>query len=338
LEYHKRRPNAISEQTKPGDNVKRTLKKLANDLKNTTRHPFVDAEQFAKIATRLERYSKKLVKELNTKKEEYVSRGGNEAIERRISELFEGKIGRPYCAERLREVYEEWKKRHDEHRPLSRENSEDEGVEKYGDLVIWFQLIEKAKESIKPIIFITNDSDWMQEKKEGKTLGPHPHLINEMDTKASVQFYVYRGDEFIRHAGRYLGKVISQEVIKEARETLYAGLTTFDVYKAIQEAGREHQAQFRSMQRAIQEGVSLPAFDVYKAIQEAGREYQAQFRSMQRAIQEGVSLPAFDLYKAIQEAVRGYVTSMGLTSGEETDSSGREEEEALEEENNHPED
>jgi len=289
LECHKRRPNAISEQTKPVNNVKRTLEKLANDLKNTTRHPFVDDEQFVKIATRLSTYSKRLVKELDAKKKEFLSQGGNEAIERRISELFEGKIGKPYCAERLREVYEEWNKRHDEHRPPCRKESK--GVGKYGDFVIWSQLIEKAKEAAKPIIFITNDlNDWMQERKEGKTLGPHPDLVNEMDTEASVQFYVYRGDEFIRHAGPYLGKEISQEVIEEAREMLYASLTTFDPYKAIQAAGREYQAQFESIQRAIEGGM------------------------------------------------RVYLTLMNLTGGEETDSSGPEEEESFEEENNRPED
>jgi len=253
LEYHKRRPNAISEQTQPASNVKRTLEKLANDLKNTTRHPFVDDEQFAKIARRLERYSKRLAKELDANKGEYLSQGGNEAIERRISELLEGKIGRPYCVKRLREVYEEWKMRHDEHRPLCHE--ENKGVAKYGDFVIWSQLIDKAKEAAKPIIFITNDSDWMQERKEGKTLGPYPDMINEMDTEAGVQFYVYRGDEFIRHAGSYLGKVISQELIEEAREMLYESLTTFDVYKAIQAAWQDYLAPFKSFQRAIQEAV-----------------------------------------------------------------------------------
>jgi len=296
LEYRKRLPNAISEQTKPINKVKDTLEGLAEDLRNTTRHPFVDDELFAKIATRLERYSKKLTKELEAKKKEYLSRGGNEAIEKRISKLFGGKIGRPYCAEKLREIYEEWKKRHDEGRPLCRK--ERNGVDKYGDLVIWFQLIDKAKGAPKPIIFITNDSDWLQEKKKGKTPGPHPDLINEMDTEAGVQFYVYRADKFMEYASRYLKKKIPQEVIEEAQEEPHVDLTLLDVYKAFQIAAQKRQAQLRSIQRASQEAVS----------------------------------PAF-VYKAFQELLRAFQTQMSPASEEETNSSGPEEED-----NNHPED
>ena len=42
----------------------------------------------------------------------------------------------------------------------------EEDIKKYGDLILWYQIIDKAKESKKPIILISGDvkEDWWLEK------------------------------------------------------------------------------------------------------------------------------------------------------------------------------
>lgn len=91
----------------------------------------------------------------------------------------------------------------------------------YGDLLIWFQMIDKAKQSKMPIIFITDDnkSDWWYETK-GSTLGPYPELIDEMYTKAQVAFYMYRSNQFMEYAHKILQEDVKKSAIDEVKSML----------------------------------------------------------------------------------------------------------------------
>ena len=89
----------------------------------------------------------------------------------------------------------------------------------YGDLILWHQIIDKAKNEEKPIIFVSDDKkdDWWWEVK-GKTVGPRPELITEMQYEAGVQFYMYKTDRFVGYAGEYLKIQVDQGVVDEVQE------------------------------------------------------------------------------------------------------------------------
>src|SRR5258706_533380 len=93
------------------------------------------------------------------------------------------------------------------------------GFKKYGDGVLWFQVIEYAKSQKKPIILVTDDQkdDWWRIEK-GKTLGPRPELITEISTKAKVAFYMYNASQFLKYAKDFLGLHVKQEAIEEIKE------------------------------------------------------------------------------------------------------------------------
>ena len=61
----------------------------------------------------------------------------------------------------------------------------------YGDLILWFQIIDYAKEKKCPIIFVTNDvkEDWWQQEKDDKTKDtPRHELLYEFKDKTSQNF------------------------------------------------------------------------------------------------------------------------------------------------------
>src|SRR5215469_4097831 len=94
-----------------------------------------------------------------------------------------------------------------------------QGFKKYGDGVVWYQVIDFAKSTKKPIILITDDQkdDWWRIEK-GETLGPRPELAAEIGSKAKVSFYMYNASQFLKYAKEFLGLQVKQEAIEEVRD------------------------------------------------------------------------------------------------------------------------
>jgi hypothetical protein len=157
-------------------------------------------------------------KELEKSEEKHPALIDNDAVRERITTLFDGKVGEPYSAQKLEEICQGGGKRYQRKMPPGYLDSVKGGTDQYGDLIIWFQLIDKAKESKKPLIFITDDKkeDWWCRFK-GKTVGPRPELIAEMVKEAEVSFYMYQSDQFMEYAQKYLKRSQNKEAIDEVR-------------------------------------------------------------------------------------------------------------------------
>ena len=83
---------------------------------------------------------------------------------------------------------------------------------KYGDLIIWRQLLAQARETkAAGVLFVTSDQkdDWWW-IDHGRTLGPHPELVNEMETAADVKlFWMYSAKSFANLAGQFTSTRVS---------------------------------------------------------------------------------------------------------------------------------
>src|SRR5208337_899092 len=100
--------------------------------------------------------------------------------------------------------------------PGYKDEQQKEGQRRFGDVVLWFQLLDIAKERKKPVIFVTADSkeDWWT--KEGR---PRPELIHEMFLDAKVTFHMYKPAQFVTYAGKFLDlKKEAKSVEKAATE------------------------------------------------------------------------------------------------------------------------
>ena len=221
LEYHQRRLDVIAQQEKAYENIEGELTKTIDSLRDrllSDKHPFVeDADQLVK---KIEKLFKETLERLGKYKEDCISLIEDDKIKNRITKLFDGKVGSAFKTERLEEIYKEGKKRYENKIPPGYEDAKSkEDNKKYGDLLIWLQVIEKAKAKKKPIILITDErkDDWWL-KSKGKIIGPRPELIDEISSKANVSFYMYRVDQFLDHVRKFLDKQVQDESIEEVRE------------------------------------------------------------------------------------------------------------------------
>jgi len=130
----------------------------------------------------------------------------------RLEALFETKTGEGYPDSMLKEIFEEGARRYEQRIPPGYKDDKKAEPDKYGDLLIWFQLIDKAKVEQKPIIFVTRDAKedwWLQHREE--SFGPRPELRQEMAVKAGVQFYMYTAPRFFEFANLFFNVTSATE-------------------------------------------------------------------------------------------------------------------------------
>ncbi len=200
-------------------------------------------------------------------------------------------------------------------------NKKDEG--KYGDFILWKQVLGFATTNPKPIIFVTGDkkSDWWV-KKNDKPDSPHPELRREFQEVVKQPFWMYSPECFLKLAKEKLLIEIDPRSIEEANTIANAEFDgeSFDeqVDEAIQQesgtarlAGRNPNIFGGSeLQRIIEQSRIAPDllksitnsnFGLSSKLTEASRLAgmdSNMFRSeLQRIIEQGRIAP--DLLKSI---------------------------------------
>lgn len=146
----------------------------------------------------------------------------------KVTELFAGKVGAKPAAERIAAIHKEGNDRYAKKIPPGFEDAKKaaEGGDKFGDLVIWMEMIEKAKADKRPIIFVTDDgkSDWWHIHR-GRKMGPHPALIEEFLAATGQEFHIYELLQFLRYAA-ITGSEIKEESVQKIADSLVAGAET----------------------------------------------------------------------------------------------------------------
>jgi hypothetical protein len=128
------------------------------------------------------------------------------ALETALSDLYKGKTGPAYDDRRSREIYADGEERYKSRIPPGFEDSKKSVPDRFGDLVLWYQILDQAKAVTRPIILVTDDQkdDWWlrvidRQQTDGAkiVIGPHPHLIREMRTVAGQRLWMYIMSDFI---------------------------------------------------------------------------------------------------------------------------------------------
>ncbi len=220
LEYQKNRLPIIAKQLEVYDEIQDLVEdskiKFKNKLDSLGKHPYIKADNLTKIMQKACTAIKKNLKKLKQGHPDLLQ---HDNLRDALDTLLADKLGLPYSQEKLNEIYNLGNQRYKQEIPPGYEDKKKEGIEKYGDLILWFQIIDKAKETNKPIILVTDDrkEDWWTRLK-GKTIGPKSELVDEMLSKAGVSFYLYQTDPFMENAQKFLEKQVNKKAINEVRE------------------------------------------------------------------------------------------------------------------------
>lgn len=219
-EFFRNRLGVTSGQAEEYQKALKQIDNLYSILINKTKHPCVEGE----IVQNLNELRPQLEAQLNEKYKTLVSRLNNDEILIYIENLLKGKVVSQFDEAKIQLLSTEGDQRYQKEIPPGykdgkKDNSGDP-LRKYGDLIIWKQLIEYAKNESKPIVFITDDrkEDWWLEQN-GKKIGPRPELIEEFRNDTKQLFWMYPVERFVEKAFEALNTPVSKEAIEEIIET-----------------------------------------------------------------------------------------------------------------------
>jgi hypothetical protein len=230
--YEKIKEDALLIIKKDIQSIENKLTDFSNKTKKTDIHPYVDVTITKAICDKLEVFSseyklfeKEIENEFKKREEEIKSLEKKDIIFDELNRVF--KVGKKYSYSKIQEIVIEGEKRFNLKIPPGYKDGigrrEKEGIQKYGDLIIWKQIIDLSIENKAPVIFITNDvkEDWCYSDKRGnenRIVQPKEDLIFEFFENTNFNFWMYSFSQFIYKANEFLGADITDETIQEVIE------------------------------------------------------------------------------------------------------------------------
>jgi hypothetical protein len=221
LEYHNNRANVESDLLKAQSNIRKETERAINDILAAcaaNRHPFLADE----VSKRVEQFSKaafKLLRNADASDAERL-RERMQSVQQKLESAFSN-IGKPFSATELDAICLEGKVRYEKRIPPGFLDNPKDASEKakYGDFVLWKQMITQSKTTERPVLLVTNDrkEDWWWLGRGGKMLGPLPQLRVEFEQESTQQYYSYTMEGFVKYAvPRFLNRRPSKRAEEDA--------------------------------------------------------------------------------------------------------------------------
>jgi PIN domain-containing protein len=223
-EFQRRRldvqQHALDAYDKITEELQTILNQARNKLNQYRAHPVIDIDrEFSALEMYLVDFEKRMANARSKHPTDELA-----ASFARVTDLFAGCVGSKPTEERLAAIRKEGEDRYAKKIPPGFEDAKKgaDAGDKFGDLIIWKEMIEKAKAEKRSIIFITDDgkSDWWH-IHHGKKLGPHPFLVEEFLATTGEQFHIYELPQFLRYSVE-TGSAIQPDAVQSIAETMIA--------------------------------------------------------------------------------------------------------------------
>jgi len=214
LEYNRNRYEVIADQQKTYKELTDKIAQIQKDLQTSNKPPFLSESVHKKLDNAFEEVNSEVAESIH----KYSNYLRKDPIYEQLSELFKSKITEPFTDKELKEIYKEGEERYKVKTPPGYEDEKTKtGAVKYGDLVLWKQVIKKAKEEKVPVIFITDErkKDWWWKIKDGRNMGPRHELIEEIKSVAEVDFHMYSSIRFLSYGQDFLKVLVDKVALEE---------------------------------------------------------------------------------------------------------------------------
>jgi len=217
-EFYRRRFDVIHTQEKSHNEILELLNKAEQEISKK-----FDAKDILKKITG----SCKVIRsEIEKSKKRDCDWLTKDKIETELNKVFKGKVGNAFDNAKLTEIYKNGQERYEKDIPPGYEDKKKDkddktATRKFGDLIIWFQIIEQAKSDKKPVILVTDEQkeDWWWKINGTTTIGPRHELRKEIKEQAGVEFYMYQSEQFMKHAGEYLKVKFDTKLIEQVKKS-----------------------------------------------------------------------------------------------------------------------
>lgn len=261
-EFHANRPKVILDQSKAYDETLKSLEvvraEAINSLGGSDRHPFIRRQELLRAVTGPIEAEIANVKRLQEEHGTHASRASEvDARWEALTLLYEKRVGTPLDDSAVAILHAEADRRYEQKIPPGFMDAGKSAPEKYGDFVLWSQILSHFEKSKADVVFVTDDQkpDWWR-IVSGRTLGAHPLLRREFFNRTGRRIHFYSSDEFVTHFANFLKIDIDEEAREEVeRISSTVSATTSlpqppaDYYRTQQEGAlsyREHEERQRS--------------------------------------------------------------------------------------------
>lgn len=144
-----------------------------------------------------------------------------------LLELFNGKTGTPYSSKDKEKIEKEGEERYSKKIPPGYKDAKKED-NKFGDLLVWKEILQYAKSNNVDIIYVTQDKkeDWWN-ICEGITIGPRVELRKEFYDETNQRFHMYTLTSFLSYYNEHKGISIDKSALDEIEQVDKETLDTY---------------------------------------------------------------------------------------------------------------
>lgn len=225
-EYHNNRETVIDHVYGLEGIISRQVNNSFDALKKTyrseySRNPFLSAEAWEK---KLDKIKESLIKYVVSCYKGAPDIRDEDIILSELNQLYSGRIGSGLTDDELKKIYEEGKIRYATEVPpgykdqTDKKNRGDRHL--YGDLIIWKEIIRKAKTDKKSMFFVTEDlkEDWMR-IVNGEKRGPRWELMREFYNETVGQRVIIMSlDRFVSFIHDLPDYAVKPKTIREVED------------------------------------------------------------------------------------------------------------------------
>lgn len=230
--YNPLKDNYLQDTKKSIDKIIKNIEDLKNNTKKEDKHPFIEQKIIDDFVSKTEKFKtdyvefeKTTTKLLEEQIEKIKAIKQDDIVLNSFTKYF--KVGRKYNYSEIIEIIKEGKLRYEYQIPPGYKDIDDKekiGIQIFGDLIIWKQIIEFAKDTKKPILLIVDDlkQDWCEkDKKNSERIElPNFDLIREMFDIAGVPIWFYSLPQFLHFSMVYLKSKINDNLIDTIAEEI----------------------------------------------------------------------------------------------------------------------
>jgi len=311
LEYQRRRLGVIRDEKHIFIKIDQILKKIETVFESDFKELSL-GKRFPALNSKTDKLNSDVKKLINSYKKSvnYLDKNqpcvrSHDPIRDQLNQIFENKIGNiPENQEFLDKIFKEGEERYKTKTPPG---YDDDGKSKqednvfmfsglkyerrYGDLIIWKQIIEKSSdENVNSVILVTDDAkdDWwyILDSRGKKQIGPRAELREEICKKSNINlFTMYNTADFLESGKEILNVDVSDESITDAGrkfvDNIITNSTSPDItygnMKAVIDALKSSGAGAVTLSNAYKE--ILKKQDIYKTIS-TNKDYENIMRAL----------------------------------------------------------
>ena len=230
-----------------------------------------------------------------------------DSILKKLLLLFDSKVGQPFDEQKLQNSYKEAEDRYKLSKPPGFIDAKDKQDErKYGDFILWKQILEFAKKESRPIIFITGEKkpDWWS-KKNNKIISPHLDLRREFNEYVQQPFWMYQTQDFLPEAKKQLMVEIDPKSIEETNTIADIQLVDEQEGETLKQA--IEQIQILNVVKAIEQ-MKMPNSEFMKTFEQIidptpGQKLIGQIKAFEQIIDPTPGQKLIGQIKAIENSI-----------------------------------